>query len=421
MTVARSIAWRLATDPIVMIAIGLTGAAAVASSGAAEIPTPAIVAAKPTVAPMPAKPIAKVSRDQAPAGTAIEMSFAVEAGRSLAEQIAASGAANNDSDRAASLVGPSLPDGSNLTLWLGEKGTDGTRPILKLLAKPSFDRAVVIVPVNGALQATHHSTTVDATPKRFSGLVGDGLYWSLRKAGVSAGSAQEYLGAIAGRVDLTTVRRNDRFDLIADQRRSATGETRAGPLLYVALLRPGNQPIELVRWTVQGRDSWLDPDQSDAAEEQLSLPSGTISSRFGYRFHPVLHRSRLHRGVDVRASYGTAVYAAGDGRVAAAGWAGGYGNQVRLAHDDAMTTSYSHLSRIVAEPGASVRKGQLIGFVGSTGLSTGPHLHFEVMERGRAVDPLGGALSARRTIDPSDRAALPVRLKQLMEIHPAKG
>ncbi len=190
-------------------------------------------------------------------------------------------------------------------------------------------------------------------------------------------------------------------------------------MLYVALTRPGRAPVELVRWTVQGRDSWLDPDQGDAVEEKLSLPSGTISSRFGYRFHPVLHRSRLHRGVDVRASYGTAVYAAGDGHVAAAGWAGGYGKQVRLAHDDAMTTSYSHLSRIVAEPGTSVRKGQLIGFVGSTGLSTGPHLHFEVMAGGRAVDPLGGTLSARRVIDPSDRAALPVRLKQLLDIRPA--
>ena len=86
--------------------------------------------------------------------------------------------------------------------------------------------------------------------------------------------------------------------------------------------------------------------------------------------------------------------AAADGRVVSAGWSGGYGNLVRIAHAGGIQTMYGHMSRIVAAPGAMVRQGQLIGYVGSTGLSTGPHLHYEVLKNGRAVNPLSVKLAA---------------------------
>src|SRR5690606_18402348 len=104
---------------------------------------------------------------------------------------------------------------------------------------------------------------------------------------------------------------------------------------------------------------------------------GSVSSSYGLRMHPILGYARMHRGLDFRGGHGTPIVAVADGRVTRAGWAGGYGNQVRLNHAGGLATSYSHMSRIAVSPGARVRQGQVIGYIGSTGLSTGPHLHFE--------------------------------------------
>ncbi len=114
-----------------------------------------------------------------------------------------------------------------------------------------------------------------------------------------------------------------------------------------------------------------------------------ITSPFGYRIHPLLGRRRFHKGIDLRGATGTNVYAVSSGRVIKARNNGnGYGKEIRIRHDNGMITQYAHLSRIFVRYGTRVRKGQLIGKVGSTGLSTGPHLHFGVMKNGRWVNPV---------------------------------
>jgi murein DD-endopeptidase MepM/ murein hydrolase activator NlpD len=121
----------------------------------------------------------------------------------------------------------------------------------------------------------------------------------------------------------------------------------------------------------------------------LAYPvSAPISSEFGMRFHPILNYWRLHAGIDFSAECGAPVYAAGAGEVIQAGWAGGYGNAIVIAHNDSLATTYNHLSSIVVG-GGSVARGQLIGYVGTTGLSTGCHLHFETRVEGNPVNPRG--------------------------------
>jgi murein DD-endopeptidase MepM/ murein hydrolase activator NlpD len=121
---------------------------------------------------------------------------------------------------------------------------------------------------------------------------------------------------------------------------------------------------------------------------RIGLPvHGRLTSGFGERFHPILGYRRFHAGLDLAASAGTPIVAAADGRVVGAGWRGGYGQQVEIAHTGGIDTLYGHMSRIAAHAGELVRKGQVIGYVGSTGLSTGPHLHFEVTKNGRPVNP----------------------------------
>jgi murein DD-endopeptidase MepM/ murein hydrolase activator NlpD len=115
---------------------------------------------------------------------------------------------------------------------------------------------------------------------------------------------------------------------------------------------------------------------------------GPIVSRFGYRYHPVLHYSRLHAGVDIGAGEGSGVYAAASGEVFYASWRGGYGQCIIVLHGGGMSTLYGHLSRISVRSGQTIKRGQLIGAVGSTGLATGPHLHFEVRRNGVPVNPM---------------------------------
>ncbi len=122
--------------------------------------------------------------------------------------------------------------------------------------------------------------------------------------------------------------------------------------------------------------------------KMLKPTDGPITSNFGSRFHPVLGYSRFHAGTDFGAATGTPIRAAETGIVIFAGWYGGYGNAVILDHGDNITTLYGHASRLYASEGDTVRKGETIAAIGSTGLSTGPHLHFEVRRAGEPVDPL---------------------------------
>ena len=120
------------------------------------------------------------------------------------------------------------------------------------------------------------------------------------------------------------------------------------------------------------------------------VADGDLQSGFGLRRHPILSSSKMHTGVDWAARLGAPILSAGDGIVIRAEWAAGYGRRVEIQHADDVVTAYSHMSRFSAdiEPGSQVRQGQVIGFVGSTGLSTGPHLHFEVLVNGHFVDPM---------------------------------
>jgi len=116
--------------------------------------------------------------------------------------------------------------------------------------------------------------------------------------------------------------------------------------------------------------------------------AGRLTSRFGLRYHPILGGSRQHSGVDLAAPAGSPVRASADGIVSFADWRGGYGNMIAIEHGSGLQTRFAHLSRIAVRAGQRVTKGQLIGLVGSTGRSTGPHLHYEVRQNGSAVDPL---------------------------------
>lgn len=236
--------------------------------------------------------------------------------------------------------------------------------------------------------ADHRGRLVQSGHRRFTGVAGADLVASLREQGVPIATISDFVKAIGSRLNLTNgVSTQDRFDLVLPYERIADGKERYGSLLYAGLDRVGAADVQLVRWNIGKTKDWVDASGIGGSSEGSIMPvSGGVSSGFGLRRHPLLHRARFHRGLDLRAAFGTPIAAAADGVVTMASWAGGYGRQVRISHGK-FHTSYAHMSRFAVSPGAKVRRGQVIGYVGSSGLSTGPHLHYEVLRSGRAVDP----------------------------------
>ncbi|MFM7378964.1 MAG: M23 family metallopeptidase [Erythrobacter sp.] len=130
------------------------------------------------------------------------------------------------------------------------------------------------------------------------------------------------------------------------------------------------------------------PQRGISVPSRMPVEGAALTSGFGMRAHPVLGGMRKHTGIDLAAPTGTPVYATADGIVSRADWFGGYGLYISVEHGASMQTRFGHLSRLAVAAGDSVKKGDLIGYVGSTGRSTGPHLHYEVRVEGIAVNPI---------------------------------
>lgn len=163
-------------------------------------------------------------------------------------------------------------------------------------------------------------------------------------------------------------------------------------VLYAGLVAGG---VERKMYRYRSSDGTIDYfDEGGKTGDKFLLRKpverGVYRSGFGMRRHPILRRSRMHAGVDYSAPRGTKIYAAGDGVIEIAGWKAGYGRYIQLEHRNGYETAYAHQSRFAdgIRPGVRVKQGQIIGYVGSTGFSTGPHLHFEVRVNGRPVNPL---------------------------------
>jgi len=183
------------------------------------------------------------------------------------------------------------------------------------------------------------------------------------------------------------------------------GDENTAPKILYAALNTGNTKREFYRYRTpdDGVTDFYDESGQSAKKFLVRKPvnGGRFRSGFGMRRHPILKYTRMHRGVDWSAPRGTPIIAAGNGKVIKAGWASGYGRRVELRHTNGYVTTYSHMTSFGKgiREGTRVSQGQVIGYVGSTGLSTGPHLHYEVLVNGRYVDPMRIKLPKGRTLE----------------------
>ena len=216
--------------------------------------------------------------------------------------------------------------------------------------------------------------------------------------------------AFSGRYDLDHMAAGTAVKLIYEEHISHDGVHRVPGDIQAAEIRHGTHAIKAYAFRDEhGRAHLYDEEGHALGPQFLRFPVNFeyISSGFTlHRYHPILHQYRPHLGVDLAAQYGTPVKAIADGRVESSGWCGELGNCIRLDHDNATVSIYGHLSKIGpnARPGSYIKIGEVIGQVGSTGLSTGPHLHFAIEKRGLNVDPLTQTLGVHHQISPRMQA-----------------
>ena len=193
-------------------------------------------------------------------------------------------------------------------------------------------------------------------------------------------------------VDFTRdIRPGDRFDVLIERLESPEGERRFGRILAARVDVAATPSYAFYFEDETGRGGFYDTNGRSLRRAFLRAPLQyrRISSRFGGRYHPILNRWRSHQGTDYAAAWGTPVRATADGVVAFAGREGGYGNLIEVRHANGIRTRYGHLSKFAKglHVGQRVTQDQTVGYVGSTGLSTGPHLHYEFLVNGRATNP----------------------------------
>jgi len=217
----------------------------------------------------------------------------------------------------------------------------------------------------------------------------------------------ERLGmALKGTIDTSKLHKGDEIDFVYTQR-TRLGDLYTSPKIKIVKIRMGSKELfvyvdedgqgynsanKKVAYGVGGKRKVVYTRRIRGKRGKvfgMPLRHARITSRFSYRrWHPILHRYRPHHGTDFGARRGTPLLAVNDGRVIFAGWMGGYGKVVKIKHNGGYTSLYAHQSRIRVKRGQRVKKGQIIGYVGNTGRSTGPHLHFGLMKNGRWIDPM---------------------------------
>ncbi|WP_020180980.1 M23 family metallopeptidase [Methylopila sp. M107] len=235
----------------------------------------------------------------------------------------------------------------------------------------------------------------------------NGLYEAALKNLVPPKIIDEMVRIVSYDVDFNRpVGSGDGFEVFYSDPNEAGGD---GEVAYMALKLAGEQR-RFYRFETDddGFVDFYDEAGKSAKKFLMRKPmnGGVMRSGFGFRRHPILGYAKMHTGVDWAAPTGTPIVASGNGTVEKAGWANGYGRQVVLKHSNGYETTYNHMSGIGrgVTPGATIRQGQIVGYVGSTGLSTGAHLHYEVMINGRFVNPMTIKLPRGRELDGSEFA-----------------
>ena len=224
------------------------------------------------------------------------------------------------------------------------------------------------------------------------GVIVNSLFASAQKIDVDAEVIVEFARIFGFEIDFQRdIRKNDEFQIFYERFEDDEGENFKNGNILFAYLKNSGREIKLYRYKDSKNNiGYFTPDGKSIEKALMKTPinGARLSSGFGFRKHPILGYNKLHQGTDFAARRGTPVMASGSGTVERASWFGAYGKYVRIRHNSTYKTAYAHLSKFGRniKAGKKVRQGQIIGYVGSTGRSTGPHLHYEVLVNNKRIN-----------------------------------
>ena len=252
---------------------------------------------------------------------------------------------------------------------------------------------------DGALKLRELEEQIRSETTLAQGQMQGSLYESATQAGATPALTAQVVKLFSHKLDFSRdIQPGDHFRMVFDRKLTESGRTiETGDLLYAEIeAKGGTSRFYRFKETGSSATQYFDENGKNIRGFLLRTPvdGGRMTSGFGMRMHPLLGFNRMHQGIDFGVGTGTPVVAAGDGVVKEVRWNGGYGRWVKIQHSGGWATAYAHLSRWTPSlrPGAHVHQGQVIAYVGSTGSSTGPHLHYEVMRNGAKLNPKGAKI-----------------------------
>ncbi len=273
------------------------------------------------------------------------------------------------------------------------------------------------------LEITKNVTELFKRDVVVEGVISNNLYSSAVKVGMEPNVIVEFARIYGFEVDFQRdIRKGDVFEVMYERYLDDRNKkVKTGKILY-AYLNVNNQKIKLYRFGKKNNYDYFDERGRSIVKALMKTPinGARLSSPFGKRKHPILGFTKHHNGTDFAAPTGTPIMASGNGTVIKAGWCGNGGNCVRIRHNSSYTTGYGHMSKIATRTGRRVKQGQIIGYVGNTGMSTGPHLHYTVSYNGKFINsqklklPSGKILKGEeRKLFEIERIKMDVKLAQL--------
>lgn len=265
----------------------------------------------------------------------------------------------------------------------------------ELRLNTGFNKDLYVSRTNdGSYDAQEREQDLVTTLHRAEGTIENSLYVAASKAGIPAALLMEFIFAYSFDVDFQRdIQKGDSFEIMYEKVATADGErSKMGNIQYASLNLSGTR-LPIYRHIDQdGRVAYYDDKGQSAQKALMRTPinGARLSSGFGKRKHPILGYSKMHTGIDFAAPSGTPIFAAGDGVIDYAARKGGYGKYIRIRHNSEYQTAYAHMRAFKKgmHKGKRVKQGDVIGYVGSTGRSTGPHLHYEIIKSNRKVNPL---------------------------------
>jgi hypothetical protein len=354
------------------------------------------------ILPISTTTLAEMIRTQTGYDTLNESAYELRAGEGIGAILMRAGYSGADS---AAAINAARNKANLRRLQIGVKFTIAQHGF-RFSVKPNIDIYVLRHPDSGWI-AVNAIRQVETYVAFIQGNIDDSIYRAALNAGVEEAAFNEYVRVMGFSVDFQReVKRGDKFEMMYTiDRDSLSGDVVGVELKYAGLSLSGDQ-LGFFRYDgTNNAVSWYDENGNSAARTLIRTPiSGArLSSSFGTRKHPVNGFTAMHKGVDFAAPKGTPIIAAGSGMVREAGWKGSYGKYIRIKHNAVYDTAYAHMTRIAPHisAGSRVKQGEIIGYVGSTGRSTGAHLHYEILVNNRQVNPMTVRLPTGEKIDPA--------------------